>query len=109
MPKPREHKTVQARILEYAGAIGWTFVPRADAELRRGKVDVSEKAPPSLFFDKLLDAKVREFNPRYAETGGYCSHSSTIFTPTSTATGNSSSTCATAASSSTLMGIASET
>jgi type I restriction enzyme R subunit len=24
----------------------------------------------SLFFDDLLDAKVREFNPRYAETGG---------------------------------------
>lgn len=29
--KPGEHKTVQARILAYADAIGWTFVPREDA------------------------------------------------------------------------------
>lgn len=34
--KPGEHKTVQARILEYAGAIGWTFVPREEAGQRRG-------------------------------------------------------------------------
>ena len=27
-------------------------------------------APLSLFFDDLLDAKVREFNPRYAEAQG---------------------------------------
>lgn len=26
MSKPTEHKTVRARILEYAEAIGWTFV-----------------------------------------------------------------------------------
>jgi type I restriction enzyme R subunit len=32
MVKPGEHKTVQARILEYAGAIGWSFVPREEAE-----------------------------------------------------------------------------
>ena len=31
MPKPGEHKTVQARILEYARQIGWTYVPRAEA------------------------------------------------------------------------------
>ena len=30
--KPGEHKTVQARILEYAGAICWSFVPREEAE-----------------------------------------------------------------------------
>jgi type I restriction enzyme R subunit len=29
--KPGEHKTVQARILAYADAIGWAFVPREDA------------------------------------------------------------------------------
>ncbi len=28
--KPGEHKTVQARILTYAEAIGWTFVLRED-------------------------------------------------------------------------------
>lgn len=36
MPKPGEHKTVQARILAYAKAIGWTFVPREEAEARSG-------------------------------------------------------------------------
>jgi hypothetical protein len=30
--KPREHKAVQARSLAYAPEIGWTFVPRAEAE-----------------------------------------------------------------------------
>ncbi len=66
MPKPGEHKTVQARILAYAEAIGWTFVSREEAEQRRG----GTPAPLSLFFDDLLDAKVREFNPRYAEAKG---------------------------------------
>ena len=66
MPTPSEHKTVQARILKYAEAIGWTFVSREEAEQRRG----GTPAPLSLFFDDLLDAKVREFNPRYAEAQG---------------------------------------
>lgn len=35
MPAPGEHKTVQARILAYAQEIGWTYVPRAEAEARR--------------------------------------------------------------------------
>ena len=65
MPTPTEHKTVQARILKYAEAIGWTFVPREQAEQRRGGTPAS--SPLSLFFDDLLDAKVREFNPRYTE------------------------------------------
>ena len=68
MPTPSEHKTVQARILTYAQAIGWTFVPREQAEQRRGGTPASP--PLSLFFDDLLDAKVREFNPRYAEAKG---------------------------------------
>jgi type I restriction enzyme R subunit len=33
---PGEHKIVQARSLAYAGAIGWTFVYREEAEQRRG-------------------------------------------------------------------------
>ena len=72
--KPTEHKTVQARILAYAEATGWTLVSREEAERRRG---FDPKAPPadraknrSLFFDDLLDAQVREFNPRYAESKG---------------------------------------
>ena len=36
MPNPGEHKTVQARILSYAEAIGWTVVSREEAEQRRG-------------------------------------------------------------------------
>ena len=36
MPIPGEHKTVQARILAYAQEIGWAYVPRAEAEARRG-------------------------------------------------------------------------
>lgn len=74
MPVPGEHKTVQARILEYAGTIGWTIVAREEAERRRG---FEPETPPadrarnrSLFFDDLLDAKVREFNPSYAEAEG---------------------------------------
>ncbi|SDB07914.1 type I restriction enzyme, R subunit [Desulfonatronum thiosulfatophilum] len=74
MPKPGEHKTVQARILAYAEAIGWTFVSREEAERRRGfdpVVPTADRAKNrSLFFDDLLDAKVREFNPRYAEAAG---------------------------------------
>lgn len=74
MPTPGEHKTVQARILGYATAIGWTLVSREEAEQRRG---FDREVPPadrarnrSLFFDDLLDAKLREFNPRYAEAEG---------------------------------------
>ena len=35
MPAPIEHKTVQARILAYVQEIGWTYVPRTEAEARR--------------------------------------------------------------------------
>ncbi|GAB5451622.1 MAG: HsdR family type I site-specific deoxyribonuclease [Halioglobus sp.] len=74
MPTPGEHKTVQARILEYAVAIGWTIVSREQAEQRRGfdpDVPPADRAKNrSLFFDDLLDTKVREFNPRYAEAVG---------------------------------------
>jgi type I restriction enzyme R subunit len=72
--KPGEHTTVQARILAYAQEIGWSFVSREEAEQRRGfasgqKSEVGSQKG-SLFFDDLLDAKVREFNPRYAEAAG---------------------------------------
>jgi hypothetical protein len=36
MPAPGEHKTVQSRILTYAQEIGWAYVPREEAEQRRG-------------------------------------------------------------------------
>ncbi|GMQ83994.1 MAG: HsdR family type I site-specific deoxyribonuclease [Gammaproteobacteria bacterium] len=72
--KPSEHKTVQARILKYAKEIGWTVVPREEAEVRRGfdpeAVPRDRAKGVSLFFDDLLDAKVREFNSRYTEAEG---------------------------------------
>lgn len=74
MPTPTEHKTVQARILKYAQEIGWTVVARDEAEKRRGfdpEAGPKDRAKgASLFFDDLLDAKVREFNPRYSEAEG---------------------------------------
>jgi hypothetical protein len=36
MPAPSESKTLQARSLTYAEAIGGTLVSRAEAEQRRG-------------------------------------------------------------------------
>ncbi|MCP5277524.1 MAG: hypothetical protein H6935_04080 [Thiobacillus sp.] len=74
MPTPSEHQTVQSRILGYAEAIGWSFVSREEAKQRRGfdpGVPPADRAKNrSLFFDDLLDAKLREFNPRYAVAEG---------------------------------------
>jgi type I restriction enzyme R subunit len=54
MPKPSEHKTVQARILAYAEAIGWTIVAREQAEHRRAgfptrliRENGGQECPPS--------------------------------------------------------------
>jgi type I restriction enzyme R subunit len=75
MPKPGEHKTVQSRILAYAQEIGWTFVPREEAERLRG-FDPEAQTPEdrartsTLYFNDLLYAKVREFNPKYKEAEG---------------------------------------
>ena len=49
MAVPTEHKTVQARILAHAQEIGWTYVPRAEAEARRGfdpDVEIPEERMP---------------------------------------------------------------
>jgi len=75
VPKPGEHKTVQSRILKYAQEIGWTFVPRAEAESRRGfdphaVTPAEQAARASLYFDDLLYEKIRAFNPIYTETEG---------------------------------------
>lgn len=75
MPTPSEYKTVQARILAYAQESGWTYVPRAEAERRRGfdhsRATAAEQAAgASPYFDDLLDAQVRKLNPKYAEGPG---------------------------------------
>lgn len=69
MPTHGEHKTVQAGILEYTKAIGWTIVSREEAERRCGfdpDVPPADRAMNrSLFFDDLLDTRIREPNLRY--------------------------------------------
>ena len=75
MPVSGEHKTVQARILAYAQEIGWTYVPRAEAEARRGfdpdGATTEDRArTASLYFGDLLHSKVLKFNPKYKEAEG---------------------------------------
>jgi type I restriction enzyme, R subunit len=75
MPRPGEHKTVQARILQYAQDIGWTYVPRAEAENRRGfdpdgATPEDRARPASPFFGDLLHGQVCAFNPKYKEAEG---------------------------------------
>jgi len=75
MPSPGEQKTVQARILKYAQELGWSYVPRAEAEMRRGfdpdGVTAEDCArPASLYFGDLLHAQVRAFNLKYKDAEG---------------------------------------
>ena len=75
MPTPGEHKTVQARILQYAHEIGWTIVPRAEAEKRRGfdpdgATPEDRARPATPFFGDLLHKQVRAFNPKYKGAEG---------------------------------------
>src|SRR4051812_11443439 len=75
MPGPGEHKTVQSRILKYAHEIGWTYVPRIEAEQRRGfdedGVTVEDRArPASPYFGDLLHSQVLAFNLKYKEAEG---------------------------------------
>jgi hypothetical protein len=44
--KPAEHKTVQARILAYAEAIGWRIVSREEAGIGADSIQMSR--PPTL-------------------------------------------------------------
>ncbi|MFC2062541.1 type I restriction endonuclease subunit R, partial [Chloroflexota bacterium] len=73
MPKPGEHKTVQARIIQYAQEIGWSFIPRTEAERRRkAERDLAGLVSSigSLYFDDILFKKVKEFNPYYTDAEG---------------------------------------
>ncbi|GAA4733662.1 type I restriction endonuclease subunit R [Flavisolibacter ginsenosidimutans] len=70
MPKPTEHKSVQARILKYACEIGWNVVSQSEAERRRGfnasAASPKEKAKAaSRFFADTLFQKVAQFNPQF--------------------------------------------
>ena len=73
--KPSEYKTVQARILKYASEINWTYVPRREAEKRRGfdhskPTEAEQAGGASPYFDALLHSQVRKFNPKYVEGPG---------------------------------------
>jgi type I restriction enzyme R subunit len=75
MPAPGEYKTVQARILKYAQEIGWKFVPREQAEARRGfdndaATQEDRARTASLYFGDLLHAQVQAFNPKYKGAEG---------------------------------------
>lgn len=75
MSAPGEHKTVQACILHYAQEIGWRYVPRDEAERRRGfdldgATPEDRARPATLYFGDLLHAQVRAFNPKYKEAEG---------------------------------------
>ncbi len=73
MSKPTEHKSVQARILNYAEEIGWKVVSQNEAEQRRG-FDQTGASPwdkarnGSRFFTDTLFTKVKEFNPKFKDT-----------------------------------------
>jgi type I restriction enzyme R subunit len=75
MSSPTEHKTVQARFLQYAQESGWVYVSRDEAEARRGfdpdaATPEDRARPATLFFGDLLHAQVRAFNPKYKEAEG---------------------------------------
>jgi type I restriction enzyme R subunit len=75
MPAPGERKAVQDRIFAYAQEIGWRYVQRAEAEVRRGfdpdGVTPEDRArTASLYFGNLLHAQVRAFNPKYKDAEG---------------------------------------
>jgi len=73
MSKPTEHKSVQARILQYAEDIGWSVVSQSEAEIRRGfdinGISAREKAKnASRWFSDVLFQKVCDFNPKFKDT-----------------------------------------
>jgi type I restriction enzyme R subunit len=52
--KTGEHKTVQAKIIAYAEAIGWTIVFREEAEQRRGFDPETPIKKPTTTTNKLI-------------------------------------------------------
>ncbi len=75
MATPSEQKTVQSRILHYAQEIGWSFVPREEAESRRGfdpdgAIPEDRSRPASLYFGDLFRTQIHNFNPKYQAAEG---------------------------------------
>lgn len=61
--RPTEGKTVQALILKYALEIGWTYVPREEAERRRRFLPHSNPLPEDgareMMEHQLMTAQIR--------------------------------------------------
>ncbi len=68
MPSPGEHKTVQARILQYAQEIGWTHVPFAEAKTRRG-FDPDRAMTEARVLHQLMTAQTRVHDVDLSELG----------------------------------------
>jgi type I restriction enzyme R subunit len=58
--KPTESKSVQERIIKYTVEMGWTFVPRAQSDARRGDALMYKSQP---YYMDVLMPKLRELNP----------------------------------------------
>jgi hypothetical protein len=59
MPAPSEYKTVQARILAYVQEIGWTYVPREEAERRRRFLPYPKDGVRKMMEHQLMTAQIR--------------------------------------------------
>ncbi len=57
--RPTEGKTVQSRILAYAQEIGWTYVPREEAERRRGFDPGGITSEDCAMLHQLMTAQIR--------------------------------------------------
>ncbi len=68
MPAPGEHKTVQARILQYAQEIGRTHVPFAEAMTRRC-FDPDRTMPEGGMRHPLMTAQTRVHDVDLSELG----------------------------------------
>lgn len=66
MPAPGEHKTVQARMLQYALEIGWRYVPPEEAERRRRFLPhpnpLPEDGAREMMEHQLMTAQIRVHN-----------------------------------------------
>jgi hypothetical protein len=59
MPAFGEHEPVQARILKYAQKIGWTYVPREEAERRPGVDHDGTSSENCAMLAQLMTAQIR--------------------------------------------------
>jgi hypothetical protein len=63
MANPTEYKTVQSRIMAYAEEIGWSYIPRDEAERRRRFLPLRNSLPKDaarkMMEHHLMTAQIR--------------------------------------------------